>query len=56
MYFANTDSGRHSVEVRHNDIHKNKIESVYITVNFVDGFQSICLCQVSTCKSKSKSR
>jgi hypothetical protein len=46
-YFSNANSGRDAVEVRHNNIHKNKVKLVGATINLVHRFKTIPLLKVS---------
>jgi hypothetical protein len=45
--FSNANSGRDTIEVRHNYIHKNKVKLVGAVINLVHGFKAVPLLNVS---------
>lgn len=44
---ADADSCGYSIQVRHNNVHKDKIERVWCGIHLVNGFESVSLQHVS---------
>jgi hypothetical protein len=42
-YFSNANSGGYTIEVRHNNIHKNKVKLIGAVIDLVHGFKTIPL-------------
>jgi len=45
--FSYTYSCRDSIQVWHDDIHKDEVELISASINFINGFKSVTLDQVS---------
>lgn len=46
LYFSNANSGRYTIEVRQNNIHKNKVKLIGAVIDLVHSFNTIPLLNI----------